>query len=193
MAGGASPHCSPSGNAVGGSAARAGLVVFEFMTCGKSLLSKLALAETQNRYVSALSPEGGHWSFHICETVRRILRRMAVVHPQPSPPWGRGWRATGVLISRGATGEGVKTVNPTKTTGTTQLRRVHRERRDRETGGIGRSGTAFTAGPPMTIRRKPTQRRLIVEEDDVGTPSPVPPRLMKAPVAVHPLPQGGEG
>jgi hypothetical protein len=26
----------------------------------------------------------------IGETVRRILRRMAVVHPQPSPPWGRG-------------------------------------------------------------------------------------------------------
>ena len=25
----------------------------------------------------------------------------------PSPPWGRGWRATGVLISRGETGEGV--------------------------------------------------------------------------------------
>ncbi len=26
----------------------------------------------------------------------------------PSPPWGRGWPATGVLISRGGTGEGVK-------------------------------------------------------------------------------------
>jgi len=26
-----------------------------------------------------------------------------------------------------------------------------------------------------------------------GTPSPGPPRLEKAPVAVHPLPQGGEG
>jgi hypothetical protein len=25
------------------------------------------------------------------------------------------------------------------------------------------------------------------------TPSPVPPRLMKTPDAVHPLPQGGEG
>ena len=25
----------------------------------------------------------------------------------PSPPWGRGWRATGVVISRGETGEGV--------------------------------------------------------------------------------------
>jgi hypothetical protein len=30
------------------------------------------------------------WSFYICETVRRILSRMAVAHPQPSPPWGRG-------------------------------------------------------------------------------------------------------
>ena len=25
----------------------------------------------------------------------------------PSPPWGRGWRAAGVVISRGETGEGV--------------------------------------------------------------------------------------
>jgi hypothetical protein len=29
----------------------------------------------------------------------------------PSPPWGRGWPATGVFISRGRTGEGVKPVN----------------------------------------------------------------------------------
>ena len=29
---------------------------------------------------------------------------------QPSPPWGRGWPAAGVFISRGRTGEGVKTV-----------------------------------------------------------------------------------
>ena len=30
----------------------------------------------------------------------------------PSPLWGRGWTASGVLISRGGTGEGVETVNP---------------------------------------------------------------------------------
>ena len=28
----------------------------------------------------------------------------------PSPPWGRGWPATGVFISRGRTSEGVKPV-----------------------------------------------------------------------------------
>jgi hypothetical protein len=28
----------------------------------------------------------------------------------PSPPWGRGWLATGALTSRGETGEGVRTV-----------------------------------------------------------------------------------
>jgi hypothetical protein len=84
-------------------------------------------------------------------------------------------------------------VNPTKTTGATQLRRVHRERLDRETDGIGRSGTVYTAGPPMNPRRHHAQRRLIVEEDDIWTPSPGPPRLMEAPVADHPLPQGGEG
>ena len=26
----------------------------------------------------------------------------------PSPPWGRGWLASGAFISRGETGEGVK-------------------------------------------------------------------------------------
>ena len=30
---------------------------------------------------------------------------------QPSPPWGRGWRASGVVISRGPPGEGVRAVN----------------------------------------------------------------------------------
>jgi len=36
---------------------------------------------------------------------------------QPSPPWGRGWPATGAFSSRGGTGEGVKTVahNPALT------------------------------------------------------------------------------
>ncbi len=29
---------------------------------------------------------------------------------RPSPLWGRGWPATGVFISRGRTGEGVKPV-----------------------------------------------------------------------------------
>jgi len=29
---------------------------------------------------------------------------------QPSPPWGRGCPPTGIFISRGRTGEGVKTV-----------------------------------------------------------------------------------
>jgi hypothetical protein len=65
-----------------------------------------------------LFPFGELWSFYICETVPRIRRRMAVVHPQPSPPWGRGWRATGVLISRGAPGEGV----PTRTSSTIKRR-----------------------------------------------------------------------
>ena len=69
------------------------------------------------------------WSFYICETVPRILIRMAVVHPQPSPPWGRGWRATGVLISRGAPGEGVKTVYVEEMIGTTNPVRPRRKTR----------------------------------------------------------------
>jgi very-short-patch-repair endonuclease len=69
------------------------------------------------------------WSFYICEKVRRIIRRMAVVHLQPSPPWGRGWRATGVLISRGATGEGVKTVKTEVMLGTANPVRPRRRTR----------------------------------------------------------------
>src|SRR5208282_6481536 len=29
----------------------------------------------------------------------------------PSPPWGRGWTAAGVLTSRGGTGEGVRALS----------------------------------------------------------------------------------
>ena len=32
------------------------------------------------------------------------------LNSQPSPPWGRGWTATGVFSSRGGPGEGVKAV-----------------------------------------------------------------------------------
>ncbi len=47
----------------------------------------------------------------------------------PSPPWGRGWLATGAFISRGGPGEGVKTVNSEGMTSTSKLdqpRRHHR-------------------------------------------------------------------
>jgi hypothetical protein len=37
---------------------------------------------------------------------------MRDANSHPSPLWGRGWLASGVLISRGETGEGVKTVTP---------------------------------------------------------------------------------
>ncbi|MGO8791688.1 MAG: endonuclease domain-containing protein [Terriglobia bacterium] len=36
---------------------------------------------------------------------------MANGNSHPSPLWGRGWLASGVLISRGETGEGVGTVS----------------------------------------------------------------------------------
>ena len=37
-------------------------------------------------------------------------RRRTVLNSSPSPPWGRGWLATGASFSRGETGEGVQTV-----------------------------------------------------------------------------------
>ena len=40
-----------------------------------------------------------------------VLSRLIVDNtpslPRPSPPWGRGWTATGVFFSRGGPGEGV--------------------------------------------------------------------------------------
>jgi len=36
-------------------------------------------------------------------------RESVELNLHPSPPWGRGWTATGAFISRGGTGEGVKT------------------------------------------------------------------------------------
>ena len=47
--------------------------------------------------------ETATWSFYILATHYR--------EPLPSPLWGRGWPATGVFVSRGRTGEGVKAVD----------------------------------------------------------------------------------
>src|SRR5271157_6434103 len=49
-----------------------------------------------------------------------------VLNLVPSPPWGRGWLATGAFTSRGETGEGVKALNAKAMTDTTQLPRPHR-------------------------------------------------------------------
>ena len=126
----------------------------------------------------------------------------------PSPPWGRGWRATGAFISRrekGAPrsacrgGEGVKDVNAL---------RPYRKIRS-----LGR--TAGQIDKARELRRTPTEsepaawrllgslkrysawcgqyRRRRVEHCRIVTPSPGPLPLMKARVAGHPLPQGGEG
>ena len=53
----------------------------------------------------------GTWSFYICATARMDGERMRNANFLPSPLWGRGWTASGVLISRGGTGEGVETVS----------------------------------------------------------------------------------
>ena len=152
------------------------------------------------------------WSFYICETVPR--RRMAVVHPPPSPPWGRGWRATGVLISRGAPGEGV----PTRTSSTIKRRGAWCRRGC--IGGPPVNAVALLPNPSFAQSRRSRWTWLsgVVPIVFVGftvlTPSPacgpkpklvgacgcpfggrrpVSPRLVKAPVASHPLPPGGEG
>src|SRR5208282_1447984 len=52
------------------------------------------------------------WSFYICNEgpCPPLKARRTDWILQPSPPWGRGWLATGAFISRGETGEGVKIV-----------------------------------------------------------------------------------
>ncbi len=66
-----------------------------------------------NAYAPVPSPAraGEGWSFYICATARMDGERMRNANFLPSPLWGRGWTASGVLISRGGTGEGVETVS----------------------------------------------------------------------------------
>ncbi len=45
-----------------------------------------------------------------------VVKGIFVLDLHPSPPWGRGWRATGAFISRGETGEGVKSCPADATT-----------------------------------------------------------------------------
>jgi len=51
---------------------------------------------------------------HVWLRLRRavisVLGEDVDLNVQLSPPWGRGWTATGAFISRGGTGEGVNTV-----------------------------------------------------------------------------------
>ena len=48
--------------------------------------------------------------FHSVYARTNLLSAEVDLNLLPSPPWGRGWTATGVFISRGGTGEGVKAV-----------------------------------------------------------------------------------
>ncbi len=55
---------------------------------------------------------------------------------QPSPPWGRGWTATGAFSSRGGPGEGVEAVKTEETKGTTNPERPRRKRRSLARGAV---------------------------------------------------------
>ena len=135
-----------------------------------------AKAADQNR--SAL------WSLYIFKTYNP--------ESQPSPPWGRGWTATRAFTSGGGPGEGVQAERAPLHKLTEQCRALVRFRFGAVAKIAGESRcTTLRAG----IRSwggvagdswSPLYSRLL-------TPSPVSPRLMKTPVARHPLPQGGEG
>jgi len=56
------------------------------------------------------------------------MRTVLILNLQPSPPWGRGWTATGAFSSRRGTGEGVKTVQTQEMTGATKPASPHRKR-----------------------------------------------------------------
>ena len=122
---------------------------------------------------------------------------------QPSPPWGRGWRASGVVISRGPPGEGVRAVNTPHACHHATHPRAHGRSMERTPSSCydNKKGSSFPAPwflGGAVVRSRSGQSggcygRLWVEHARYGTPSPVPPPLVKARVAVHPLPQGGEG
>jgi hypothetical protein len=112
---------------------------------------------------------------------------------QPSPPWGRGWSATGAFISRGGPGEGV----PTRPSSPIKCRCARCRR-----GFIGEPAVNAVALLPIpsvsrSRRSRWTWLSWVVANVFVGftvlTPSPVAPRLARTLVARHPLPQGGEG
>jgi hypothetical protein len=179
--------------------------------------------------------------------VPRFRKENVHANSPPSPPWGRGWRATGAFISRGERGaprsagrggEGVKTVQVEQPRSTIKPGRPGRTSRPtaRAMGQLKKCAVFATRRRKTTITtiknlgdsvRQPCKRcgprggqvvwvaaRSLIRlppaaaknrEGDTHsglTPSPprqaergapCPPRLMKAPVAVHPLPQGGEG
>jgi hypothetical protein len=132
----------------------------------------------------------------------------------PSPLWGRGWTATGAFSSRGGPGEGV----PTSSSST--IRRRCAGCRRSFIGGPAVNAVPLLPIPTVSRSRRSRWIRLswLVPVVFVGftvlTPSPacgpkptsvsacgcpfggrrpVAPRLMRTPVARHPLPQGGEG
>ncbi len=122
---------------------------------------------------------------------------------QPSPPWGRGWRASGAVISRGPPGEGVRAVNtphayhqPRTLAPTAGRWREHRASCYDNKKGSSFPAPWFFGGAVVHSRSGESggcYGRLWAEHARYWTPSPVPPPLVKARVAVRPLPQGGEG
>ena len=151
--------------------------------------------------------ETAAWSFYIC---RALYLRI----PLPSPPWGRGWIASGAFISRGETGEGVLSERLIQTPPVTTTRRPRffaQYIRPPDDAVRGRSTTPLVRCPLACgeVRalsgfvRRSEQENAWCDKDArhswfppcprLLTPSPVSPRLMTTPVARHPLPQGGEG
>jgi hypothetical protein len=130
----------------------------------------------------------------------------------PRPLWGRGWRDTGVVISRGATGEGVNNranaenddVEPHTAVRQDPLREPQRgapakSARVSPHSQLRRKAPAHLGGAGVICRQDArlglgTARGIWeVKRVEFLTPSPVPHPLMKTRDAVHPLPQGGEG
>jgi hypothetical protein len=101
--------------------------------------------------------------------------------------------ATGAFSSRGGPGEGV----PTRTSSAIRCPRAGCQRGF--FGGPPVNAVALLPIPSVTRSRRSRWTRLswavpvVFVGFTVLTPSPVSPRLMRTPVASHPLPQGGEG
>ena len=79
-----------------------------------ALLACCAFRTAQMRFTGDLLPQKGaafSWSFYISARATLNGETMGNSNFLPSPLWGRGWLAYGVLISRGGPGEGVESVS----------------------------------------------------------------------------------
>jgi hypothetical protein len=129
--------------------------------------------------------EAGVTSFPILDEVRDPARGTAECESLTLAPLGRGWRATGVVTSRGETGEGVS--KPEYSAGHEPTATPPRKPTPREAEYGLMAGGFRNASNQNRTRAWRGSINLRKGARSASTPSPVPRPLVKARGAVHPL------